>query len=161
MKKYMELPAGYTALSEDEMTYTSGGSAVGGLLFGVLRVPGSAARQLVVLTGALLAISSLLAFAAGAVAVSVVLTAAGLSFSPIMIVAYVAAQVAGGEHQQSSATTWVNTSHNIGASAGSAAAGILVQWIGVSLSVLAVVGVGLALVATGGMLARRPGDRQV
>ena len=24
MKKYMELPAGYTALSEDEMTYTSG-----------------------------------------------------------------------------------------------------------------------------------------
>ena len=29
MKKYMELPAGYTALSEDEMTYTSGGSAVG------------------------------------------------------------------------------------------------------------------------------------
>lgn len=139
----------------------AGGSAVGGLLFGVLRVPGSAARQLVVLTGALLAISSLLAFAAGAVAVSVVLTAAGLSFSPIMIVAYVAAQVAGGEHQQSSATTWVNTSHNIGASAGSAAAGILVQWIGVSLSVLAVVGVGLALVATGGMLARRPGDRQV
>ena len=32
MKKYMELPAGYTALSEDEMTYTSGGSAVGGVV---------------------------------------------------------------------------------------------------------------------------------
>ena len=32
MKKYMELPAGYTALSEDEMTYTSGGSAVGGIV---------------------------------------------------------------------------------------------------------------------------------
>ena len=30
MKKYMELPAGYTALSEDEMT--SGGSAVGGVV---------------------------------------------------------------------------------------------------------------------------------
>ena len=26
MKKYMELPAEYTVLSEDEMTYTSGGS---------------------------------------------------------------------------------------------------------------------------------------
>ena len=32
MKKYMELPAGYTTLSEDEMTYTSGGSAVGGVV---------------------------------------------------------------------------------------------------------------------------------
>ena len=30
--KDMELPAGYTALSEDEMTYTSGGSAVGGVV---------------------------------------------------------------------------------------------------------------------------------
>ena len=29
MKKYMELPAGYTALSEDEMTYTSGVTVVG------------------------------------------------------------------------------------------------------------------------------------
>ena len=28
MKKYMELPAEYTVLSEDEMTYTSGGSDV-------------------------------------------------------------------------------------------------------------------------------------
>ena len=32
MKKYMELPAGYSALSEDEMTYTCGGSAVGGVV---------------------------------------------------------------------------------------------------------------------------------
>ena len=32
MKKYMELPAGYTALSEDEMTYTSGGGAAGAVI---------------------------------------------------------------------------------------------------------------------------------
>ena len=32
MKKYRELPAGDTALSEDEMTYTSGGSAGGGVV---------------------------------------------------------------------------------------------------------------------------------
>ena len=29
MKKYMELPADYAVLSDDEMTYTTGGSAVG------------------------------------------------------------------------------------------------------------------------------------
>ena len=32
MKKYMELPADYAALSDDEMTYTTGGSAVGGVV---------------------------------------------------------------------------------------------------------------------------------
>ena len=31
MKKYMELPADYAVLSDDEMTYTTGGSAVGGV----------------------------------------------------------------------------------------------------------------------------------
>jgi len=105
----------------------AGGSAVGGLLFGALRVPGSPIWQLVVFTAALVAVSSLIALAAGAVAVSVVLAAAGLFFSPVMIVAYLAAHHAGGEHRQNSATTWVNTSHNIGASAGSAVAGVLIQ----------------------------------
>ena len=105
----------------------AGGSAVGGLLFGALRVPGSPIRQLVIFTAALIAVSSLIALAAGAVAVSVVLAAAGLFFSPVMIVAYLAAHHAGGEHRQNSATTWVNTSHNIGASAGSAVAGVVIQ----------------------------------
>ena len=31
MKKYMELPADYAVLSDDEMTYTTGGSAVAAL----------------------------------------------------------------------------------------------------------------------------------
>ena len=35
MKKYMELPAEYTVLSEDEMTYTSGGSDVFGTVITV------------------------------------------------------------------------------------------------------------------------------
>lgn len=105
----------------------AGGSAVGGLLFGALRVPGSPIRQLVIFTATLVAVSSLIAFATGAVAVSVVLAAAGLFFSPVMIVAYLAAHHAGGEHRQNSATTWVNTSHNIGASAGSAVAGVAIQ----------------------------------
>ena len=32
MKKYMELPADDAVLSDDEMTYTTGGSAVGGIV---------------------------------------------------------------------------------------------------------------------------------
>ena len=31
MKKYMELPADYAVLSDDEMTYTTGGSAAAGI----------------------------------------------------------------------------------------------------------------------------------
>lgn len=90
----------------------AGGSALGGLVFGALRVPGSPIRQLLVLTTALVTISSLIALVTGAVSVTIVLAAAGLFFSPVMIVAYFAAHQAGGEHRQNSATTWVNTSHN-------------------------------------------------
>ena len=32
LQKYMELPADYAVLSDDEMTYTTGGSAVGGVV---------------------------------------------------------------------------------------------------------------------------------
>ena len=32
MQEYMELPADYAVLSDDEMTYTTGGSAVGGVV---------------------------------------------------------------------------------------------------------------------------------
>ncbi|MGV8912541.1 MAG: MFS transporter [Rhodoglobus sp.] len=109
----------------------AGGSALGGLLYGALKLPGSPARQLVVLSVVLLASTSLVAIVTGAVAVSVVLVVAGLFFSPVMIVTYVAAHASGGEHQQNSAMTWVNTSHNIGGAAGSALAGVLIQASGV------------------------------
>jgi predicted MFS family arabinose efflux permease len=117
----------------------AGGSALGGLIFGALRVPGSPIRQLLVLTGALAAISSLIALVAGAVPVTIVLAAAGLFFSPVMIVAYFAAHQAGGEHRQNSATTWVNTSHNIGASLGSALAGIIIQVASVPAATVGIV----------------------
>lgn len=38
MKKYMELPAEYAVLSEDEMTYTSGGSDAAGAIITVVGV---------------------------------------------------------------------------------------------------------------------------
>ncbi|MDH6238390.1 MFS transporter [Cryobacterium sp. CG_9.6] len=130
----------------------AGGSALGGLLYGALRVPGSPARQLVVLAGALLVSSSLLAFATGAVAVSSVLVVAGLFFSPVMIVAYVAAHSAGGQHRQNSATTWVNTSHNLGGAAGSALAGVLIQAAGLVPAILSMAAATLCLLVVSALL---------
>lgn len=127
----------------------AGGSALGGLIFGALRVPGSPIRQLLILTGALVTISSLIALVTGAVAVTIVLAAAGLFFSPVMIVAYFAAHQAGGEHRQNSATTWVNTSHNIGASLGSALAGIIIQAASVPAATIGIVaGAAVLLIAS-------------
>lgn len=130
----------------------AGGSAVGGLLFGALRIPGSPIRQLLFLTAALVTISSLVAVATGAVSVTIVLAAAGLFFSPVMIVAYFAAHRAGGEHRQNSATTWVNTSHNIGASLGSALAGIVIQAAGVPAATIGIASGAAALLVASAVL---------
>lgn len=132
----------------------AGGSAVGGLIFGALRVPGSSIRQLLVLTAALVAISSIIAIVTGGVAVTVVLAAAGLFFSPVMIVAYFAAHRAGGEHRQNSATTWVDTSHNIGAATGSALAGIVIQATTVPVATVGIAGVSAALLVASALLGR-------
>ncbi|HYI33995.1 MAG TPA: MFS transporter [Glaciibacter sp.] len=132
----------------------AGGSAVGGLLYGSLSLPGSAARQLVCLGAALVAASSLLAVASGAVAVAVVLAVAGLFFSPVMIVAYVAAHTAGGESRQNAATTWVNTSHNVGASAGSALAGLLIQAMGTPTAIAATAAVAILLLLVSATLSK-------
>ena len=133
----------------------AGGSALGGLAYGALRVPGSPARQLVVLAAALLTASSIVSLVTGTVAVSVVLLVAGLFFSPVMIVAYVAAHTAGGDHRQNSATTWVSTGHNLGATAGSALTGVLIQSGGVPTAILMVAGAGLLLLAGSAMLGWR------
>ncbi|MBA8816826.1 putative MFS family arabinose efflux permease [Microbacterium halimionae] len=132
----------------------AGGSALGGLLYGALKVPGSLARQLVVLSAGLLVASSFVAVVSDAVAVSIVLAIAGLFFSPVMIVAYVAAHAAGGERQQNAATTWVNTSHNLGGAAGSATAGILIQQGGVPTAIIGTAVVAVLIIALSGILAR-------
>lgn len=132
----------------------AGGSALGGLAFGALRVPGSPIRQLLVLTTALVTISSLIALVTGAVSMTIVLAAAGLFFSPVMIVAYFAAHQAGGEHRQNSATTWVNTSHNIGASLGSALAGIIIQAATAPTATIGIAGGAAVLLIAGAVMGR-------
>lgn len=85
----------------------------------------------------------------GAVSVTIVLAAAGLFFSPVMIVAYFAAHQAGGEYRQNSATTWVNASHNTEASLGSAVEGILIQAASVPAATVGIVaGAAVLLIAS-------------
>lgn len=133
----------------------AGGSAIGGLVYGAVKVPGSPARQLIALALGLLTLSSLIAMVTGAVAVSVVVAVAGVFFSPVMIVAYMAAHTAGGEHRQNAATTWVNTSHNVGGAVGSALAGVLIAAAGMPFAVAVMAMLALLLLAASGMLARQ------
>jgi predicted MFS family arabinose efflux permease len=103
------------------------GSAVGGLIYGVLHLRSSTQRQLLMLA-ALLAVGSASAvLATSAVSLGIIVAASGLFLAPVMIVAYVAANGFGGPARPTESTTWVNTSHNVGAAAGSAAGGLLIE----------------------------------
>ncbi|PFG34236.1 MFS transporter [Sanguibacter antarcticus] len=133
----------------------AGGSAVGGLLYGAVRVPGSPVQQLTALSVLLVVGASGLALSPGTTALVALLGSAGLFFSPVMIVAYLAAPAAAGEHQQNAATTWVNTSHNLGSTLVSAVAGIAIQHAGIPFAVVVVCGAALGLVLLSALVLRR------
>jgi len=130
----------------------AGGSALGGLLYGAITVPGSPVRQLLALVAALAATAALVAVVTGVAAISVVLAIAGLFFAPAMIVAYLAASAAGGEAQKNSATTWVNTSHNLGGTVGTAIAAALAQVAGAPTAVIGISAGAASLLVVSGWL---------
>ena len=114
------------------------GSAIGGLLYARTRFTASPQLQLLMLTSVLTAgVAGIALMASSAVALGIILLATGLFLSPIMIVGYFAASGFGGAHRQTMATTWVNTSHNLGAAAGSVVAGIVIEAAGPAESILA------------------------
>ena len=114
------------------------GSAIGGLLYARTQSKASPQLQLLVLATALaLGAAGIALMAGSAVTLGAILLATGLFLSPIMIVGYFAASGFGGAHRQTMATTWVNTSHNLGAAAGSVVAGIVIEAAGPAESILA------------------------
>lgn len=134
----------------------AGGSAIGGLIFGRLRLSASPFRQLAALTLLMASVLMGLAIFSGAVAVVVILVVAGLFFSPIMIVGYMTAGTMGGEHRQNSATTWVNTGHNLGSAAGSALIGVGLQLAGAPPAIVwSIAGAVLLLLVAGALNAGR------
>ena len=133
----------------------AGGSAVGGLIFGALRIPGQARLQVIAIAVILVGLSSAVGLTGNPVWMTVTVVAAGAFFSPVMIVAYFAANDFGGDHRKTESTTWVNTSHNIGAAAGSALAGIVIEVAGVNASFLAIGGIAVLLLVDASVLAYR------
>jgi predicted MFS family arabinose efflux permease len=133
----------------------AGGSAAGGLVFGALRIPGQARVQVIAIAFILVVLSTAVGLTGDAVWMTVAVVTAGVFFSPVMIVAYFAANDFGGEHRKTESTTWVNTSHNIGAAAGSALAGIVIEVTGVNESFLTVGGIAVLLLAVASVLAYR------
>lgn len=105
----------------------AGGSAVGGMLYGVLKFSGETGTQSLALAGALVLLSAPIALRTDVAWVCAVLFVAGLCFSPLMIVAYLSAHAEGGACHQNAATTWVNTAHNLGSAAASALTGWSMQ----------------------------------
>lgn len=105
----------------------AGGSVVGGITYGAMSPRGGTLSHSLVLSGALIVLSAPVAVSTHLVWVSTVLFVAGLCFSPLMVVAYVAAQTIGEVERQSSATTWVNTAHNLGSALAGAVAGWSIQ----------------------------------
>ena len=91
-----------------------------------MRLESSSQRQLLVLT-ALLVIASGAASVHSTIALGAVVILTGIFLSPVMIVAYFAANGFGGPARQTEPTTWVKTSHNVGAAVGSAAGGFLID----------------------------------
>ncbi|TFD35095.1 hypothetical protein E3T40_08670 [Cryobacterium sp. TMT1-19] len=134
-------------------------SAVGGLAYGALHITVSSQRQLVILAILFITASAGAGLATSTISLGLVISAAGLFLSPIMIVAYFTASDFGGTTRQTESTTWVNTAHNVGAAAGSALSGFLVESWKVSSTFLTTAGAAAVFVALSAGISARPWRR--
>ena len=130
------------------------GSVIGGLIFGVMRLSWSTTRQLFSACSLLVIATSVIAWLSNPFTLGAALAIAGLFLSPVMVAAYIAAPARASARRSNAATTWVNSSYNLGSAGGSAVTGVLIQHVGSTQTVLAVCCVSLCLVAVGTVLLR-------
>ena len=130
------------------------GSVIGGLIFGVMRLSWSTTRQLFSACSLLVIATSVIAWLSNPFTLGAALAIAGLFLSPVMVAAYIAAPARAPIRRSNAATTWVNSSFNLGAAGASAVTGVLVQHVGSTWTVLAVCCTSLCLVAVGAVLLR-------
>ncbi|MCX4967439.1 MFS transporter [Streptomyces sp. NBC_00654] len=123
----------------------AGGSALGGVLYGQLKLKSGIAKRLFVLcVGMGLAavfvsqLDTLVLFGAG-------LALLGLCLAPSLITGYLIADTIVPEAGRTEASTWINTSVNLGASLASAAAGVVIDDSGAWLALLLMGMIALAL----------------
>ncbi|MFN8080345.1 MAG: MFS transporter [Kineosporiaceae bacterium] len=132
----------------------SAGSIVGGLLYGRRTWPGAASHQAVacVLAGSAAVAAS--GWASGRpVLLLVLVAAAGLFVAPALVASYLVADAAT-EVASAESTSWVTSAFNVGAAAGTASAGVLVDVRGPGLAM--VVGAAITVVLVAMKLLARP-----
>jgi predicted MFS family arabinose efflux permease len=106
------------------------GSALGGLLWGKLRVP---VRPSVQMAGLLLMMAAGVAgsvIAPDLFALGVVMALTGTAIAPVLVLSYLSADRLNGQLGGSEATTWINTAGNAGTAAGYALTGLAVDRVG-------------------------------
>ncbi|MGX1701116.1 MFS transporter [Microbacterium sp. NPDC055357] len=121
----LAVEAAAPALAGVLLAVFAGSSALGGLLFGSRRLPGSLATQLLILVGALIAFASATGVVGGVAAGLIGFALAGLCLAPILIVGYLAADDLADARVKTEASSWINTAINFGAAIGALIYGVI------------------------------------
>ncbi|QNE21111.1 MFS transporter [Kribbella qitaiheensis] len=130
------------------------GSVVGGLSWARRKHTRSRSSHLAGLIGVLAAGLLAASLTTNLIVLGLVMGLAGVAVAPLFVVSYLAADDLTPSHQRTEASTWINTSNNLGSSAGASLAGLTIDHTGPSRSFLAG-GILLALTAGTVLLARR------
>jgi predicted MFS family arabinose efflux permease len=109
------------------------GSVAGGLLWGRRRHTRTHWTHLGGLIAVLAIGIAISAAVTSLTALGTLMAVIGLAIAPLFVVSYLAADELVPEHQQTEASTWVNTANNIGSAAGACVAGLLIDRAGISV----------------------------
>ena len=109
------------------------GSVTGGLLWGRRRHTRTHWTHLAGLIGVLAIGIAICAAVTSLTALGTLMAVIGLAIAPLFVVSYLAADDLAPEHQQTEASTWVNTANNIGSAAGASLAGLLIDRASISI----------------------------
>ena len=108
------------------------GSVAGGLLWGRRRHTRSHSTHLAGLIAVLAIGISICAAVTSPATLGTLMAVTGLAIAPLFVVSYLAADELAPQHQQTEASTWVNTGNNIGSAAGASVAGLLIDHLSIS-----------------------------
>ena len=108
------------------------GSVAGGLLWGRRGHAHARTAHQAGLIGVLGVGVAISAAATSLTTLGALMAVTGLAIAPLFVVSYLAADELAPEHQQTEASTWVNTANNIGSAAGASVAGLIIDRASIS-----------------------------
>ena len=136
----------------------AGSSALGGLLFGSLCLPGTRATQLLTLALILITLATITGAIGGVGAGLIGFTLAGFCLAPVLIVGYLIADNLTDDRVRTEASSWINTAINFGAAVGALTYGIITDAVtpGWALAGTAIVAAASAVLGAPFLLRTRP-----